>query len=478
MRTGELSYSSSDPSLLTPPPPSFPFLSAALFSFVTILGAVLQATVFGSVAVILASADEDAVTFQKKMLKINHRMAYLDMPLDMQERVRTYYQKMWDTERSLTVDPDQFISEVSKPLGADIKMRLYQNLLVKVTFLQNLNDIVVEELVKSLKTMLYLEGDLVMRKGESGNWMGLINKGQIAVLSPVDGKIIRIMENGDYLGEMALLYRVNRTVDIRALAWVSMLVLSSEDLARIKEDYPDDIFALEEELEAMMVAKQYKHVDVSDSESGSDESGDEEHDEDDNEQGDDDDESKSTPSSSFRKTKKIHLQRAVRKAMVVKKLGKKKSSSRLVAKSNSSGSFAMSIGEEDESFEESDEDSDEMVAQRSMRSAKIQKAFSSNKLETGRNMKEIAKKIKQRKESDARRRSSGDARRRSSGVSSIKISRERSPSKPVGLTGNDHGNDHTGALLSMGGSGSFGIGSSVSALTTISDDKILGDDEF
>jgi len=233
-----------------------------LFAFTTVIGAILQATVFGSVAVLLASIDEDAVTFQKKMLKINHRMAYLDMPVFMQERVRSYYQKMWDTERSLTSDPDQFIKEVSKPLGADIKMRLYQTLLQKVTFLQNLNDIVVEELVKSLQTMLYLEGDLIMRKGESGNWMGLIGKGQVAILSPEDGKIIRIMEQGDYLGEMALLYRVNRTVDVRALTWVRMHSLSSEDLARIKEDYPEDIFALEEELEEMMVEKQYKHVEV------------------------------------------------------------------------------------------------------------------------------------------------------------------------------------------------------------------------
>jgi len=372
------------------------------FAFVTIIGAALQAIVFGSVAVILASADEDAVTFQKKMLKINHRMAYLNMPLEMQERVRGYYQKMWDTERSLTTDPDAFISEVSKPLGADIKMRLYQNLLVKVTFLQNLNDIVVEELVKSLKTSLYLEGDLIMRKGESGNWMGLIGKGQVAVLSPVDGKIIRIMENGDYLGEMALLYRVNRTVDIRALAWVSMLILSSEDLARIKEDYPEDIFALEEELESMMIAKQYKHVEVeSDEDSDLSDSDSEGGDKDDD--GEDDvvgsvkihkmkrEASIGTKSSngSRKGSRGYNKFRSRGKALRNSGLPKKafaavKAANKLARKQRAQ---ALENGEEeeeeisDEELYDNDDDDDFDVI----------KSFSSNKLMTGRNINDIAK---------------------------------------------------------------------------------------
>jgi hypothetical protein len=417
----------------------------------------------------------------------------------MQERVRSYYQKMWDTERSLTTDPDSFISEVSKPLGADIKMKLYQNLLVKVTFLQNLNDIVVEELVKSLKTMLYLEGDLVMRKGESGNWMGLINKGQIAVLSPVDGKIIRIMENGDYLGEMALLYRVNRTVDIRALAWVSMLVLSSEDLSRIKEDYPEDIFSLEEELESMMVEKQYKHVDVSDSEDDSGDSGDEEEDvydeddegdddddddddydddddDDDNDDNDDDDEqnavrnslrgrklSKKSGRKSGRKSSRKGHRQAMAKTMVkgahssgkIKPLsssGSLKNSRRMSRKGSTSSSF---MGDEDSEDDSDSNDDDEDLRHSKRRASKRigRKTHSSNKLETGRKMKNIAKKImKQRKRSGF------------GTVVQKKMSKERMPSPATELS-------HASSVESLLSSSFSGVG-----LAVIEDESALDDE--
>ena len=91
--------------------------------------------------------------------------------MDLQDRVRTYYQKMWDNERSLTTNPDEFIDEVSKPLSADIKMKLYHTLLENVDFFKSASEIVVEELVKCLTNHLYLEGDVIMRKGEAGSWM-------------------------------------------------------------------------------------------------------------------------------------------------------------------------------------------------------------------------------------------------------------------------------------------------------------------
>jgi hypothetical protein len=255
------------------------------FAFVVILGAILQATVFGSVAVLLASVNEDAVRFQKKMLTINLRMAYLDIPEELQERVRLFYQKMWDTERSLTTDPNGFIDEVSKPLAADIKMQLYQDLLQSVDFFKHSREIVVEELVKCLKNQLYLEGDIIMRKGEVGLWMGFIGRGQIAILSPENGKVIRVMDKGEYLGEMALLYAITRTVDVRALSWVTMHILTADDMRRVKEEYPDDITYIEEELEASMIKKQYQHVasdedeDVEDVEDGEGSDGNDEDDE-------------------------------------------------------------------------------------------------------------------------------------------------------------------------------------------------------
>lgn len=177
----------------------------AYFALIVVLGAVLQATVFGSVAVLLASLDEDNLMFAKKMSKINMRMSYLNIPAETQDRVRTYYQKMWDTERSLTTNPDEFIDEVSKPLSADIKMQLYHTLLEHVDFFKSASEIVVEELVKCLENRLYLEGDVIMRKGEAGSWMGFITRGQVAILSPETGKVIRVMDPGEYLGEMALL---------------------------------------------------------------------------------------------------------------------------------------------------------------------------------------------------------------------------------------------------------------------------------
>ena len=90
----------------------------AYFFFTTVCGAVLQATIFGSIAVLLASLDEDYVTYQRKMIKINHRMAYLMLPKDLQERVRTFYQNMWNTDRAMTTDPDEWATRLLSEVAA------------------------------------------------------------------------------------------------------------------------------------------------------------------------------------------------------------------------------------------------------------------------------------------------------------------------------------------------------------------------
>jgi hypothetical protein len=135
-------------------------------------------------------------------------------------------------------------------------------MLLKVTFLQGVNEIVVEELVKRLSTLLFLEGDLVIRRGELGEWMGLIGKGTVAILSPSDGSVIREMAAGEYVGEMCLLFSSARTVDVKAATWVVLHTWSKNDLDVVKVNYPDEIEYIEEFLEDLMIQKQYKHVSV------------------------------------------------------------------------------------------------------------------------------------------------------------------------------------------------------------------------
>ena len=102
----------------------------------------------------------------------------------------------------------------------------------------------VEAVVERLFTTVYLPGDTILRKGETSPWMGFIGTGgRVAVvLPPADEtqqpKTLKILHEGDIIGELGLIFSARRSTDVRALVCVRVHVLSRDAFNAIKAQYP------------------------------------------------------------------------------------------------------------------------------------------------------------------------------------------------------------------------------------------------
>lgn len=189
-----------------------------------------------------------------------------------------------------------FIDELPAPLQLDIRLSLFKDMLLSIPFLKRTELVVVEALLGALKTAHYLRGDLVMRRGEPGEWMAFVSQGLIGIVmernggavagpgktvqaaesaaaaaggsiaegdegapapapaaqlsGPVEKEliIIKVLRVGDYLGEMALLTDQPRSVDVKALSWVSLQVLHQSAWKAISVRHPKAMNAIEEDI--------------------------------------------------------------------------------------------------------------------------------------------------------------------------------------------------------------------------------------
>jgi CRP-like cAMP-binding protein len=85
----------------------------------------------------------------------------------------------------------------------------------------------------------YKAGDCVVRKGEVGNCMYVVQNGELEVIDEKAGKEIslRRLEAGDIFGEMALFERQPRSATVRAVGEAQVLTVDKRTLLRrIKED--------------------------------------------------------------------------------------------------------------------------------------------------------------------------------------------------------------------------------------------------
>jgi CRP/FNR family transcriptional regulator len=86
---------------------------------------------------------------------------------------------------------------------------------------------------------VYQDGEIIIRQGEVGNCMYVIQEGKVEVLIEKDGEEVQIAvrNEGDFIGEMAIFERDVRSATIRALGQVRMLTIDKKNfLRRISQD--------------------------------------------------------------------------------------------------------------------------------------------------------------------------------------------------------------------------------------------------
>lgn len=86
---------------------------------------------------------------------------------------------------------------------------------------------------------VYQDGEVIVRQGEVGTCMYVIQEGTVEVFSDRDGKEVFLMtlEEGDFFGEMAIFEREVRSATVRALGTVRVLTVDEKTfLRRIHKD--------------------------------------------------------------------------------------------------------------------------------------------------------------------------------------------------------------------------------------------------
>lgn len=86
---------------------------------------------------------------------------------------------------------------------------------------------------------VYQDGEIIIRQGEVGNCMYVIQEGKVEVLIEDSGQEVQlaVRNEGEFFGEMAIFERDVRSATIRALGQVRVLTIDKKNfLRRIHQD--------------------------------------------------------------------------------------------------------------------------------------------------------------------------------------------------------------------------------------------------
>ncbi len=96
----------------------------------------------------------------------------------------------------------------------------------------------------------YKDGEDIIKQGESGNCMYIIQSGEIEVIRDNNGKEVRLAlrKEGDFFGEMALFSKELRSATIRALGDTRILTVDRKNLLNSIQKDPSLAFRIIETL--------------------------------------------------------------------------------------------------------------------------------------------------------------------------------------------------------------------------------------
>ena len=215
---------------------------------VMLMGAIIYASIFGNVAVLIQSFDMAQARYQDRINHLKEFCALHEVSEGVQERIlryadRIYLQTHGFHMREMLAD---FPSTVRRDIMRDVHKTFVANLKHASPYLGE-NEFFMESLLLRLQPQVCLSGDYVVKKGEVGHHTYFIKFGALEVVLEDDqrgtsaalGAIL--LGAGEHFGEATLLRSKRRTTSVRARIYSELFYLDRDDFRALKTDYPHEV---------------------------------------------------------------------------------------------------------------------------------------------------------------------------------------------------------------------------------------------
>jgi voltage-gated potassium channel len=204
---------------------------------VMLLGASGYAFIIGKIASLFSNIDAAKASFWNRIEAVNQYLRSRNVPHNLNEQVRNYYEYLWAHHRG--VKEDTLFDDLPTPFRLDILRYVTRDLLKEVPLFKYCSPALRDVLLMALKPQTFAPDGYIVREGEVGKEIFFISRGRVEITSNDGHNSHGTLQGGDYFGDLSLILREKRTASVRALAYCEIFKLGRTDFNRIKDEYPE-----------------------------------------------------------------------------------------------------------------------------------------------------------------------------------------------------------------------------------------------
>uniref|UniRef100_A0A673CQY8 Cyclic nucleotide gated channel subunit beta 3, tandem duplicate 1 n=1 Tax=Sphaeramia orbicularis TaxID=375764 RepID=A0A673CQY8_9TELE len=206
-------------------------------------GVFVFSSLIGQMRDVIGAATAGQTYFRASMDNTVAYMVTNRIPSLVQNRVRTWYTYTWDAQGMLDESEllDKMPLVMKTAIAVDINLATFQ----KIDLFKGCDQQMLVDMLLRLKSIIYLPGDFVVKKGDIGKEMYIIKSGAVQVVGGPDNSIVFVtLKAGCVFGEISLLQSSKdggnrRTANVKAYGFANLFVLEKKDLFDILVHYPE-----------------------------------------------------------------------------------------------------------------------------------------------------------------------------------------------------------------------------------------------
>lgn len=238
-----------------------------------IVGLFLVALLLSETNVYVMGKMQGSAAFQRRTDRVNHEMEYYAVPDDLQRQVRAFYDYVWVHQKQyderIALLSDQ---QMSTDLQRKLALHLFKDVVSHISFFSDIDDLLLGEICMSLRSRIFLPGDMIFFKGDVGKELFIIAKGVVEVLRDDLPAAKRrnapqiLLRNGSFFGEIALVMEVRRTCSVQARTMCEVNILQQDAFDAVVRENPHFARRMNElvvarQLDSSLASSQQKGVD-------------------------------------------------------------------------------------------------------------------------------------------------------------------------------------------------------------------------
>jgi CRP-like cAMP-binding protein len=202
-----------------------------------VLGIILHVTIIGSVTSVVSTLSSSKKKRLQSMERTFDSLRSQSVSQVLQDKIRGYYEYMWEHGVDVEQKVHSSIANLPRSLQVALSNEINENLRERVPIFKSLSAETSFDIFKALTRMVFLPGDKLISEGQSGDEMFIIIKGVVKVV--MRNIQIAVLNEGDFMGENAMLNSEPRNATCIAMEYCDILTLKRADFQDAVKTHPE-----------------------------------------------------------------------------------------------------------------------------------------------------------------------------------------------------------------------------------------------